>query len=249
VTASAVEQKKMITADDFEPEALQASVWLRDQEIAPGRVLRWAMGQWAEFDGEPISIPSSEAIPPEAIVAQLSSRDGRHRLEIGRSRINIHRVRVDEPPLNLLEAAEALAGRLADLTESQETTVGRVAAVATNFEPSDDPAKVMARHFFRDRWLAAPLNRPEQLEIHAYKVFGLSDDLRVNSWVRVKSAKRETDLEPIVVVELDINSLEEERSAREFSRTDLAAFFRRATQEFATLLNLYFPGDAALEEA
>jgi hypothetical protein len=188
-----------------------------------------------------MALPVSEAVPAEAISAQLSSADGRHRLEIARARINVFRIRVDEPPLDLGVVGADLASKLSDIATGEEAAIGRLATVATSFAESPTPAMEMARHFFQERWLRQPLNRPQQLEVHSHKVFQLAEELRVNSWVRVKSANRAHDLSPIVVVEEDINTLEEERAGRSFSADEVARFFALATAEFSTILGLYFP--------
>ena len=242
----------MLTLNDIQPEALQASAFVKDQELGPTRILRRVLRDWGDiYDGEPVVLPSLEAFPPDVASVILTSRDERHRIEVARTRINLFRIRVDEPPLDLGGIGAKLAGRLADIVEGEQALIGRLAAVATNFFDAEDAAKEIARHFFKDRWLEgskAPLNRPQKLEVHSHKIFQLAVDLQVNSWVRVKSAQRIKDLSPVVVVEQDINTLEEDRLEREFSRAAVVAFYDRVAREFSTILGLYFPPHSGIEE-
>jgi hypothetical protein len=240
----------MLEYDDFNLEVLQATGFTRDQEFSPARVLRALQREWGDlYDGDLVSLPVPESFPVEAPYVTLQSADGRQRVEVARRRINLFRVSVGEETIDRAKELEALAERLVRVSETEEMPIGRLAAVAHNFADVDTPSKEVARHFFQERWLVAPFNRPEKLEIHSHKVFDLTSELRVNSWVRVRTAQRLETLAPVVFVEQDINTLAEERAQRDFGRAEVLGFFRRVADEHSHILRLYFPPALAHEES
>lgn len=239
----------MIDPRSIQTEALQVSAFTKDQELSPTRVMRRALRLWGElYDGEPMALPIADTVPPEVATVTLVSQDGRHRLEAARTRVNLFRIRVGEPPLDLDGSETDLALRLVEIFEGEEAPIGRLAAVATRFADAAQPGLDIAKQFIRPEWIAGPLNRPKTLEIHAHKIFNLTESLQVNSWVRIKTAQRALDLTPIVVVEQDINTLAEERQEREFDRSAAVDFFQRVARELATVLALYFPVPTRSEE-
>jgi hypothetical protein len=90
--------------------------------------------------------------------------------------------------------------------------------------------------------MTAPFNRPEAFEIHAHKRFKMGEFL-VNSWVRCKSAiaSSASEMQPIVLVEQDINTLAEDVPSKVFRKAEIEAFFAKVSTEARTILNLYFP--------
>ncbi|HUG66251.1 MAG TPA: hypothetical protein VMM76_00785 [Pirellulaceae bacterium] len=63
----------------------------------------------------------------------------------------------------------------------------------------------------------------------------------INSWVRCKSGARVADNAPVIIVEQDINSLNEELNTRRFDGQQLEGFVSMACQEADGILKLYFP--------
>jgi hypothetical protein len=103
----------------------------------------------------------------------------------------------------------------------------------------------LARHFCRDRWLTAPLNRPESFELHAHKRYTppTLPHFVINSWIRAKTGHlgQEPERIPIVLVEQDLNTIPEEASSRDFSASDITDFLRTVPPELESILLLYFP--------
>ena len=129
--------------------------------------------------------------------------------------------------------------------ETFECRIGRFGAIRNVYTVNENPGVLLARHFCKDTWDEAPLNRPENFELHAHKVFSLFDSLPVNSWVRNKTGNltQGNDKKRIVLVEQDINTLTEKAKKKSFDSGQIASFFQRAASEFDTILNQYYPAD------
>jgi hypothetical protein len=123
-----------------------------------------------------------------------------------------------------------------------------MAAVVTRYMPHSKPGLFLARHFCQERWADAPLNRPENFELHAHKTFVLGNRFRVNSWVRNKTgvAGSPGGQNPVIVVEQDLNTLLDEVGTNSFSAGDVARFFAAAQSEFELILSLYYPREDTL---
>jgi hypothetical protein len=239
----------MLTRTSFRPLGLHISAFAGDEEFVPHRMLRRVLGRWADvYDGNQIALPVSDAIPREAPLVQWVTKDETERLDVSRTRINLVQVVRDDRPLNPEDAARYLTERLVAILEADETPVGRLAAVLQSVAEPTSPAAEVARHFFKERWLEGPLNRPKELEVHAHKVFRLREDLDVNSWVRVRTAELIDTKIPVVSLEQDINTLEEARRHRQFLPGEVKEFFDSAVKEFVTIQELYFPSASPATE-
>jgi len=69
----------------------------------------------------------------------------------------------------------------------------------------------------------------------------LVDGVSVNSWVRIKAVQLTPGQYDHVLVEQDINTLAEELTSRRFEPAQMAGWFREASRQFDTVLELYFP--------
>jgi hypothetical protein len=145
--------------------------------------------------------------------------------------------------LDINDAVPELAKHLNMLLDHDDAFIGRLAVVVHRTAEDPAPALTIARHYFQERWLKAPLNRPQELEIHAHKVFDLRPELPVNSWVRIRTAHRLENNAPVIVFEQDINTLEEERMGRRFSAEGISGFYQAAAGELSVILDLYFPAN------
>jgi hypothetical protein len=126
-----------------------------------------------------------------------------------------------------------------------EPRVARLAALISRYTPDPTPARFLASHFCKERWLAAPFNRPASFELHAHKTFLLAGRFQVNSWVRNRSGMLAgpDHPSPIVIVEQDFNTPAEELETRQFSREEIGAYFEAVAPGFDETLSLYYPPD------
>ena len=234
----------MLSASEFTDYQIQLSLFPSVADLRPAAGLRYSIrSDWgAEYGATPTSIQLPPGLPTEIPEVVLSSEDGSTRLEIARGRINLLQANLPgEGHLNINNSIMTLAERGWAIFKDQNVAVGRLAAVATRYIRVENPGKALAEHFFDERWLNAPLNRPEGLEIHAHKVFPLQDDLPVNSWVRIRTGIIGGDAYNAITVEQDINSLEQERQSRRFDYEATTEFYSIAASQFDVILRLYFP--------
>ena len=241
---------KELSPKDFELAAAQAVVFTPDGELSTAVVLRDLLPRWgSHFDADPTLLPSVPGMPPEVPRALLQNRDGTLRCELAAGRAGFHFNRaVGAAPPSIQDAFEFLIRFACEYMEVSGRRVARLAALVSRLATHESPGLFLARHFCQERWLTKPLNRPENLELHAHKRFAMGE-FAVNSWVRNKTGFLGTPTgtnEPIVIVEQDLNTLIEDAPTRRFSTADARQFYSLAVKEFDTILGLYYPAEGRL---
>jgi hypothetical protein len=227
---------------DFKLEQLQLTAFAKNDDIVPARLLRWTLAEFPDdYDAVPVSFPESLQLPPGAPAVILSGLDDRWRIEGEKSRVNLYRVQLSHEDLKIGEVAKELERRLLAYLSREEVQIGRLAVVSTRVHETENPAREIAQHFFKDRWLEGPVSRPETVEIHSHKIFNLSDGLPVNSWLRVRTAARIDSGKPLIAIEQDLNTLELERHKRSFEHDDISTFVDHSIESLEDILMQYFP--------
>ena len=211
-----------LTASSFELASCQATVFTPDGDLAVSKVMRDLYPSLAtRFDGEPTILPPvPEGAPLEIPRIILESTSHEWRCEFSPARVNVYWRRTKST-----DACVALGnflGKAVDIllqyAAQLSPRIARLAALATRFSVHEKPGLFLARHFCKDRWDKAPLNRPENFELHAHKRFTLASDFTVNSWARSKTGRLSGDGDEklIVLFEQDLNTLAEAASEKEF---------------------------------
>jgi hypothetical protein len=233
---------RTLTYRDFSVASVQVVAFTPDEQISGVKLSKQLLPMWSSrFDGQPVVLPIDDIAPPEVPRVILTSKSGQWRCQISSKRFEvIWQSRANDLSSPPISAAVRIANEYRDFLRAR---VGRLALVVTSIAEHDAPGTFLARHFCRDEWLAAPFNRPAQFELHAHKIFSLTDDLLVNSWVRnrVAAVARGQSSRPIVAVEQDLNTLVEEESKRDFRRRDIGEYFRTASAQARSILRLYYP--------
>ncbi len=238
-----------LTSSSFELASCQATIFTPDGDLAVSKVMKQLYPSLATlFDGEPTILPPvPEGAPLEIPRIILESTSHEWRCEFSPARVNVYWRRTKSTgECGALgdffgNAVEILLQYAAQLSPR----IARLAALATRFSPHEKPGLFLARHFCKDRWDKAPLNRPENFELHAHKRFTLTSGFTVNSWARSKTGKLSGDGDDklIVLFEQDLNTLlPEEASKKEFGEAEIKKFFLAAAPELDSILGLYFPG-------
>jgi hypothetical protein len=193
------------------------------------------------YDADPVVLPNTDELPPEVPRIILSSRDGQHRMQASAVRFDVFRRALPEHPgPTLTEALSTCLPIISSYVKATNAVVERLAVVLKRIAPVDEPAKLLARHFCKEQWLQGPLNRPQQFELHAHKVFEVPGSVKVNSWFRIKTAiLKLPQPSPGILVEQDFNTLKEE--AHECKQEEIENFFRSVIPAFDEVLELYFP--------
>jgi hypothetical protein len=240
----------MPRVNDFVLASCQATVFTPDEEVSAAKIVAGLTTRWSSrFDGEPVVLPLPAAVPREIPRVILQDKRGTWRCEVSSARVNIfwRRTQDVDPAPALGEFFEDAAARLIEYQDFQRARAGRLAAVLNRFTQADSPGLYLAQHFCHERWLRAPLNRPESFELHAHKQYGLAD-FRVNSWVRNKTAAlaypESKTPRPIVLVEQDLNTLPEDAPNVSLNPADIRRFFGAVVPEFDHILGLYYPNEA-----
>lgn len=201
------------------------------------------------FDAPPTVLGQlPDEAPPQMPRIMLASKAEDWKCEIAPAQISVSWRRVDptsETRQDLVSFFARCAELLSQYAKMTGFRIGRLAGLVTRLAERDDPGIYLARHFCKDKWKQAPLNRPENLELHAHKSFAIREGLEVNSWVRVKTGKLTigSTAKPIVLFEQDINSLANLLPEKAFSKTEIEQFFAVTAPELDAILRLYFPDE------
>lgn len=237
-----------LTLKDFHLASCQATLFTPDEEVSSAKLLKGLLPRWVErFDADPVSVPAVEGIPREVPRVTFRSSSEAWQCNIASARIDLF---WRKPTGEILEptVAQFFTEAVSLLNEYKEflrARIGRMAAVLNRYAPHPSPAFFLARHFCQEQWLTTPLNRPENLELHAHKQFSLADEFHVNSWVRSKSGilAGGKENQPIVLVEQDLNTLAEGTETQDFSKGNIENFFSATIEEFDRILQLYYPDE------
>jgi len=237
----------MITSEDFEFSGYQAAAFYVRLGISARAALTQVLSEVGEFlDGDPISLPVPPEAPPEIPRILLASKDGSLRFDIALNRADFRWQRTD----GVLDISRFLASAervFQSLNRAAESLPGRLAMVVHRFKPQEDAGKALAKQFCRPELLEdrprhkGPLNRPEGFELHAFKQYRLGS-YTVNSWFRAKTGfVDQKNPRPVVLVEQDLNTPQEQIDQARFSFDDIQQFHRLCASELDTIMHLYFP--------
>lgn len=192
-----------------------------------------------KYDGDPIILPPNQPVEAPRIV--LRSKDEQHRVQAGPTRLDIFRRAV--PGVTRPSISDAILSSIPIIEAykiATKATFTRLAVVIKRTVQMDQPSSALSHHFCKEQWLAGPLNRPQEFELHAHKVFTIPGSVAVNSWFRCKSAILNLPRDPrAVLVEQDLNTLDE--SQQEFELPQVQSYLNATIPAFDEILNLYFP--------
>ena len=239
------DQTERIIASGFSLASCQATIYTPDEEISPVKLSKDFLPKFYDhFNADPITLPSMEGMPKEIPRIILQDKKNMWRCEFASARVNYFwRKSPDEVPVTLEEFFGHAQKMLLGYKDHQNARVGRLAAVLSRYTIHPSPGIFLATHFCKESWLEAPLNRPESFELHAHKKFNLDDKFIVNSWVRNKTGTltQKESIDPIILVEQDINTPPEEIGNKDFSNEEISDFFKCAIAEIENILKLYYP--------
>ena len=240
-------ENQNISHKDFHIFSCQASLFTPEEEAPAQNLFKEFFPTWEKrFDGEPIVLPTMDGLPREALRLRLESKDKSWRCDIASERINLfwRRVTPDTAELAMNDFFKEAAKILNDYRLKSKARAGRVAGVIKRYADIEDPAMFLAKHFCSERWLNGPINEPESLELHTHKVYQLRKSLKVNSWVRSRTAAQTyaEKTKPVVMIEQDINTLSEELE-RKFDGREIKTFFTALPRHFEEILLRYYPED------
>lgn len=215
-------------------------------KVQGSRLLRLLPESMLErFDGDPVLPPNPGSvqlsIPGFSFPAiLLNRRDGNVQMSISDQRAD-----VTSPAGQLDDSLDAF---FATACESLLTVRGllsanvpRVAAVVHRYRAFPNPARALADQFCREGLVqSGPLNRPENFELHAHKIFRTAFGAQVNSWVRNRTGVVTATNTPVVSVEQDMNTIPAEDGSA-LTDASVSMFFRGITAELDRALLLYYP--------
>ena len=235
---------------DFQYTSVQAVVFTSVVQNATSRILAAMLENWQDlFDADPLVLPV-EPVGNMGVML-LKSKDGRYVVEIINNQFRFARARIKRDDTVDLSEFVSISNRVIEtFIEAAQATVNRVALLVTRVVDEDSPAIVLSRYFCNDPLLTGALRRPENFELHAHKTYELSGMGRINSWVRCKTAILQVpsestptvDMQPVIVIEQDINTLAEVAPGTELSILQIHQFYEAATIEMDSIVRLYFPG-------
>lgn len=240
----------MPTWSEFSLHSVQAAIFTPDhQSFNAGRSLAIVLAHFPDlFTGPMQVLPLPAQMPGEIPHVSLQSADEQWQLKMAPARSDCFWMKVDaQPELDLKTAANQCAKVIQLYAADSGVGIGRLAFVVNRVCPNDNPAKTLVERFCTPECQREPLNRSQSFEIHNHKVYTLEHagiSLTVNSWVRCKTAQIASTNQPIILVEQDLNTSEEDAATRRFTAAETAAFFECVIGETDSILHKYFPSQA-----
>lgn len=230
---------------DFQVATYQASMWTPDVSVSGAKLLRSLPEEWFElFDGEPTVLPIPNDAPREVPRLLLASADEAWRCEVSSERVNVfwRRTSRDATEPTADEFFNRASGFLEAYKGIDDPRAGRLAGLVHRIVEHGSPAEFLVDRFCKPEVSDGLLRDLDSFELHAHKRFNLSDSFRVNSWVRSKTgfANEDGKSYPIVLLEQDLNTLNEELAERSFNVEELRRYFSLLPNEFSSILRLYF---------
>ena len=236
----------MIPASKFQTQLIIATAFVAGDELKLTNAFIQAFQEWSTiYDGDPISLPSSQLTPPEFPTTILQKRDQSLGIEMARTKINLYWKRSEsdkDASINISDLYSQFADRIATIAEKNKVVIGRLAALRMSMGNEPTPGRVLSKQFCREEFLNGPLKQVEGFELHAHKVFELYEAQNVNSWVRIKTSGSPGPDYEHIFVEQDMNTLAEEINIRNFDKANIMRFFHEASEQLNSILNEYFPG-------
>jgi hypothetical protein len=236
----------MLQTPDFRLIVVTAVIYTPGLPFRSSRALTHLLGKYGElYNGQPTTLPLPQEMSEDLPRIVLQSEDGHHRLQVGPARLDLFREDEAIPTDELPKFLEFAINLFTDYLKEMKGEASRLACVVRRFMPDDTAGKDVATHFCRDEWLADPLKRPSDFELHAAKQYEFAGWLKINSWFRCKSATLippNKERIPGILVEQDFNTLQAQvDKERIFTPEEIHRFFSEAPAEFQIVLDRYFP--------
>jgi hypothetical protein len=233
----------MLRAKDLKTLSYLVSIFTPQLNFSVNSILTEMMTKFGKvLDGQLMTVPLPPEAPAEIPRLTLSSNDQGVRLEISPVRTNLMRFgRKNDAEIDSQEFLSLASQIFGTYLGVSAAVVGRLASVIVKYEILQRPGIEVARHFCRDERLNTVLNRPENFEIHAHKVYEPKGLFKINSWVRTRAGILGPQNQPAAVVEQDLNTLHEELEQRRFGAGDIKNFLEVANREHQDILEKYFP--------
>ena len=235
----------MLLYEDFqETGQIQVTLFTPSFIFSTSEILKMLMELEPElFNGDPFILPLPDDAPHEIPRITLESKDKRYKIEVAPARVNFFRNKIkEEDKVIPNEFFQAAAKTLTSLLANIGAKCGGIAAIINRFSYKDYPGREIVLQFCKDNFMTEPLDRPSEFELHSLKKYSFLESFKVNSWVRIKSAKIKSKngvFRPAVIAHQDINTLAEETIT--YMSEEIFSFYEKICNEFDEILRLYFP--------
>ena len=238
----------MIVHSQFNDTKYLASVFFPMYHFEANRILSEFLKEYRhKFDADPLVVPLPDGAPQDIPRIILRSIDGIWQLDISNLRINLtenlQRDIKNEVDINkFLDFAFDIFVKFRELTK---ISIGRLAVVINRRQELNSPGLKIAEHFCKEKWIKTVLNRPETIELHAYKQYHFDENFPVvNSWIRHKGIvkdKESDQLKGIISLQQDLNTPQEWTNTENYENDQIRQFFNKVPSEMLSLLKKYYP--------
>ncbi len=233
--------------NNFDVASIQATIYTPGLTFSHPKVLSYILSKWGDvFNGQPISLPAPEDLPPQVPRIIIESADKHYKIEAAPARMNIFLLRVDpEEDLAVRKFYSLVPEVLNGYRKETVAQVGRLAGVLTQTAFVDNPAALIVSKFCRNELIDTLFKDPESFELHCHKRYKLSGLYNVNSWMRLKTGfiRLKEKNQKVLVVEQDINTFHEELNTANFIESEIEDFFKHLPDEIDSIIKYYFPSE------
>ena len=232
----------MVNIDNLKIASLQVSIFTPAVLFSKSKVLERMIGNFADsFDGDTVVIPIPDNAPKEIPRITLHSADGKLKLDIAESRVNLFRYRTDnDVAVDTSQTLDFSFRVIEEYKDCTQSTIGRLALVVTRFLGKEKAASTLASYFCKRKFTKELFDHARNFEVHSHKKYTL-EEFNINSWVRCQTKEKAEDNPEIILVVQDINTLAEELAINDFTLEQVKAFLEVAYGEQEQTLCRYFP--------
>jgi hypothetical protein len=237
----------MATWKDFTLKSVQTAIFTpNNPDFNKGKILAAILSKFKDrFNGEMHILPVP-SMPPNSPFGSLmphmilKSNDGLWQLNISPARTDTIWTTQDKG--NFAEIVQECSEIQEEYVRETGSPVARTALVAARVCATDNPSQELIQRFCNEPSQNGPFVHSKAFEIHNFKVYTPTREgvnYRINSWVRCKTAETALDRKPVILVEQDLNTSEDEPCRFEIDQ--ISKFFRAGIAEMDQILQLYFP--------
>lgn len=201
------------------------------------------------LDGPPTILPLLQDAPADIPRITLGTSDNTLKINISLSRTNFL-VQVPALPetgtFDINEFAETASRFFSDFKNALSLRVQRMGFVTERLEVDPDALSYILNRFCNSDQIerGRPFHNSKRFEIHSLKKYEW-EGFNINSWVRLKCLtirqNNDESLQPILVVENDLNTLPpEENPDADFSVDEIRSYFSNSHEHISSIVDLYF---------
>jgi hypothetical protein len=220
---------------DIKLQGLHSVLFFGNFSFSPLQIVN-DLNKWSDglFDGDPIIPPLPNDVPSDFPRAVLNNVNKEFTLIISLARLDfiqqlplnssIDRHRVEESYFLRFEKI------IKNLKEDYRVKVGRIGCLGIfSLQLAHKPNNFLYKNFLSQNQF---FGNSKSLEIHSLSKEVFDNDININRWFRIKTIEKPPNNDNIIIIEIDINTFQEEAETNDFKFEEIQKFYKMAFGKF-----------------